>query len=173
MIGGGGWPDNDDLSTFMGLPLSSGDQRATWAVTAARQAVEAVCGQPLTDTTHTARFTGTGPWFLPRFPVIEIVSATAAGVAVDISLWEVDGQMVHTTVVTWPGVPVAVTYRHGYLSLPVDVAVVAMRVASRIVRNPVARTSFATEGMTETFEPAQLTPDDRAMLAPYSTAGVA
>lgn len=105
---------------------------------------------------------------LPNPPVQSISSFTVDGVT---SEYERDehGRLVPGLI----GDVVTVTYTHGYANIPEDVRLVALRIASRIFKNPMGRISYSNDTLNyqgaSDISPRILTGDEKMTLKRYKT----
>jgi hypothetical protein len=108
------------------------------------------------------------PWrarvFLPNPPVLAIDEVTLDDVAVTYELDGSGGMWIDGS----SGSTVSITYAHGFATIPDDVRLVVLRLATRIFKNPTGRVSFNADnlnyaGATD-VSPRILTGDEMAIL---------
>jgi hypothetical protein len=176
-----------DLSDYIGRDVTA-DNGAVIAIDAACQIVRGIAGQTFTELTETISLDGTGTdcLLLPELPVNAAGTVTESGEplvqGVDYVLanqrklirtagtsWNVNviGDAAH-----WPQgrQNIVVTYDHGYAggTVPSDVRMVALQVASRIAIQGIAQQeTVATEAITYSSPAMDLTPGERLILSKY------
>lgn len=138
-----------DLSTLAQADIPTA--AATLARSLAEAAVRAEVEQLLdyvADDTVTLDGSGHGVLLLPELPVHAVAAVEVDGTALEESGWQLRraGVLVRPGGWIWRyGVPVTVTYTHGYQVPPPAARAVALAVALRLVQNP-GRLSAATIG---------------------------
>lgn len=129
-----------DLATYMQSSFAADKamQSAEAAVAMASEQVETHCRRRfelVTDDVITLRWRPS--IVLPDPPVVEITAFQVDGVD---SEYDIDDSGRY-----WPanqGDQISVTYTHGFTAIPQPVRLVALRIASRIMRNPQMRSSY-------------------------------
>lgn len=175
-----------DLSDYIGRDVTV-DDGAMIAIDAACEIVRNISGQTFNELTETVGLDGTGTdcLLLPENPVLAAGTVVEAGqllvqgtdyvLANDRMLIRTAGTSYSTTLygdlTTWPlgRQNVQVTYDHGFSgTVPSDVRIVALQVASRIAIQGIA-TSETVGGQAITYaSPAMdLTPGERLILSRY------
>lgn len=159
----------EDLGRFLGQDLSREPEhdQALWAVTAAWSAVESHCRRRFAmveDDVLSLRWRPSV--FLPDPPVLTISSVLVDGVESHYARDEFG--------MLWPrtrGESIAITYSHGFETVPDVPRLVAVRLASRLFKNPMGRVSYSAEGMDYSspadVSPRILTGDELSALVPY------
>lgn len=179
-----------DLSDYIGRDVTA-DDGALACVDAACEIVRTVAEQTFNEITADTLIldgTGTDALFLPELPVSSAgtVVITTAGSATtygtpDYSL-SADGVLYAGTAIGnlyygWPyygGVwpegrqNIQVTYDHGYGTVPADVRMVALTVASRLAIQGVAKSeNLGDQSMTYAAASTELMPTERIILEKY------
>lgn len=167
-----------DLATYLQQNLEEYESEASNAVELASAAVRAYCRRTLTYVVDDQRVVRWRPAItLPDPPIVDITSVQIAGQDVD---WyrDVDGRLVvHAAPpmvvpeTNYPYPDVTITYTHGYVTVPAVVAMVAVRIAARVFKNPMQRVSYNTDQMNYAtgvdVAPRILTGDEMLMLKPF------
>lgn len=154
----------DDLARFLQQDLTDYEAEAQAAVDQAIGVVEAHCKRRFAQVVDDER---TMRWrariILPDPPVSDIASIKVDGVD---SPYEIDAS--GNVWLGRSGSQVVITYTHGFASVPESVRLVAVRLASRIFKNPMGRVSYSAEGQNYSaavdVSPRILTGDEMAML---------
>lgn len=156
-----------DLEAFLQQDLSEYQAEAQAAVAQGAAVVRAECRRTfdlIEDETVTLNWRPN--LTLPNPPVLSISSFKVDDVN---SEWERDehGRIIPSLI----GDVVEVTYSHGYATIPEDVRLVAVRIASRIFKNPTGRVSFSNDSLnyqgTTEVSPRILTGDEKMILRRY------
>ena len=153
-----------DLEAFLQQDLSDYPTEAQAAVDQGIGVVEAHCKRRFAQVTGDVR---TMRWrariVLPDPPVSHISSITVDGIDCP---YEIDA-----TGNAWlgrHGSQAVITYTHGFATVPEAVRLVALRLASRIFKNPMGRVSYTSEGQTYSaamdVSPRIMTGDEMAIL---------
>ena len=167
-----------DLATYLQQNLEEYETEAANAVELASAAVRAYCRRSLTYVVDDERVLRWRPTIvLPDPPIVEITSVQIAGEDVD---WyrDLDGRLVVNAApplvvpeTNYPYPDVTITYTHGYLTVPAVVAMVAVRIAARVFKNPMQRVAYNADTMNYSsgvdIAPRILTGDEMLMLKPY------
>ena len=156
-----------DLEAFLQQDLTDYAVEAQAAVDQASAVVEDYCKRSfaqVADDVLTLRWRPSV--VLPNPPATEIASVEVDGQA---AAYEIDdsGRL-------WPlvrGTEIVITYTHGYASIPDTVRLAALRLASRIFKNPVGRVSYNVDNASyqgaSDVSPRVLTGDEMAILRRY------
>lgn len=138
----------------------------------------AVTGQQLTRGTSTVTIRGTSDseLRLPQRPVVSVSSVTVDGDVIAAG----DYALIGDVLLNWRGwghrgVPVAVTYTHGWVTVPTDIKNVVLRAAGRAFKNPVGvLAEMLAGGYSATFDtqgnvggPRIFTGDEQMVLNRY------
>jgi hypothetical protein len=117
------------------------------------------------DDVLTVRGTADPELLLPQRPVSAVSAVTLDGAAADYTF---DGIGTLTRSDGWAGL-VAVTYTHGYATVPDDVFTVCLQAAARVYGNPEGLANESIDDHRAGFGAvgAQLTDDEKEMLRPY------
>lgn len=167
-----------DLSSYLGRDVTS-DDGATFAIGAACDTVRSIAEQAFTYGTATETYDGTGTdcILLRRLPVANAGTVSVDGAAVTDYMLSDNGLLLRGTAgvlprPTWPEgrQNVTVTYEHGYQdsSLPRDVRMVALSLASRLIVQGVAVQETVGDASVRYAGPASdLTAGEQMILAKY------
>lgn len=153
-----------DLEAFLQQDLTNYPVEAQAACDQASAVVEDYCKRSFAqveDDEITMRWRPS--ILLPDPPVTAITSVTVDGVASEYDI-DASGRL-------WPatqGDQITIVYTHGFVTIPDTVRLVALRLASRIFKNPTGRVSYSvdgqsTQGATD-VSPRILTGDEMTML---------
>lgn len=157
----------DDLARFLQQDLTDYEAEAQDAVDQAVSTVEEHCKRRFAQVVDDER---TMRWrariILPDPPVGEISSVTVDGQAASYDI-DLSGNL-------WlgrSGKQVTIVYTHGYETIPAAVRLVAVRLASRIFKNPMGRVSYSADGQSNSsavdVSPRILTGDEMATLRKF------
>lgn len=167
-----------DLATYLQQNLEEYESEASNAVELASAAVRAYCRRSFTFVADDERVMRWRPRIiLPDPPVVDIRSVKIADKDVH---WHRDLKG-HLIIQRTPGLlvghanypypDVTVTYSHGYDTVPAVVAMVAVRIAARVFKNPMQRVTYNTDTMNYASSvdvaPRILTGDEQLMLTPF------
>lgn len=156
-----------DLEAYLQQDLSDYSVEAEAAIGQATGVVESYCKRTfaqVVDDELTMRWRTS--IVLPNPPVTEIASVLVDGAAAS---YEIDDSSR-----LWPlvrGSEIAITYTHGYATIPETVKLVAVRVAARIFKNPSMRVNYSVDNASyqsaPDVAPRVLTGDEMAALRRY------
>lgn len=159
--------DVADLEAYLQQDLTDYATEAQAAIDQASGAVEAHCKRTfaqVVDDEITLRWRPS--IVLPDPPVSSISAFQIDGVD---ATYDIDdsGRLWAKSL----GDSITVTYTHGFATIPEPVRLVAIRIASRIFKNPTGRTSYSVDGASyqsaSDVSPRILTGDEMAMLRRY------
>ncbi len=188
-FGPGPFISRQDLTDYLGRNVNS-DDGALIACDAACEIVRTFAGQlfnKVVGGTATLDGTGTDALLLPELPVSAAgtVVITAAGTTTTYGTADYrlngDGILFAGTAIgplscAWPSAGIwptgrqniTVTYDHGYDTIPSDVRMVALTLASRMIVQGVAKQeNLGDQSITYAAASTELTPTERTLLAKY------
>lgn len=159
----------EDLSNFLGQDLSADPEfsQAHVACLFASSAVESHCKRVFEFTEDDVReFFWQPRIVLPDPPIVLITNVLLDGQE---TTYERDS--LGALWFSERGTRIEVTYSHGFVEIPEVVKMVACRLASRLFKNPLGRTSYSAEGMDfsspSDTSPRILTGDEIVALRPF------
>lgn len=155
----------EELGSFLQQSLADFQTEADLAVQLSSAAVRSHCRRTFD---YVAEDTISLPWrsriFLPNPPVISIGEVTLDEVAIAYDLDGSGGLWIDGSA----GATVAITYTHGFATIPDDVRLVVLRLAARIFKNPTGRVSYTADSLNYSgasdVSPRILTGDEIAIL---------
>lgn len=153
-----------DLEAFLQQNLSDYPVEAQAACDLATAVVEDYCKRSFAQVENDEITMRWRPCILmSNPPVTSIASVTVDGQNAEYEL-DFSGRL-------WPktrGEQITITYTHGYATIPDTVRLVALRLASRIFKNPNGRVSYSVDGQSiqtaSDVSPRILTGDEMAIL---------
>lgn len=153
-----------DLEAFLQQDLTDYQVEAQAACDQATAVVEDYCKRSFAQVENDERTMRWRPSIvLPDPPVTEITSVTVDGQASEYDL-DASGRLWPATV----GDQITIVYTHGYATIPDTVRLVALRLASRIFKNPNGRVGYSVDGQSiqtaADVSPRILTGDEMATL---------
>lgn len=170
-----GMPTPAELGLVANRAIAADDARATLLISLALGACQAYTRQQLVaveDDLAAVRGTGDEDLWLPQRPVRAIASVAIDGTALPVTAYDFDttGRLARS-VGRWPsGVEIAVTYSHGFVTLPDDLRGVILSAALRALNNPDNVAQESIEGYSVSYGTTggiALTDDERAALGKY------
>ncbi len=170
----------NDLGMYLQQTLTDFENEARFAVEAASSAVRAYCRRSLSYVENDERtFRWRDAITLPDAPIISIESVKIDDTIVDwyrdfsgriVASWSPSVENFISTN-NYPYPDVTITYSHGYVEIPEHIKMVTTRVAARMFKNPMQRTTYSADNLTYTtssdVSPRILTLDEQMMLKPH------
>ncbi len=155
----------EELGSFLQQSLADFQTEADLALQLSSAAVRSHCRRTFD---YVEDDTITLPWrsriFLPNPPVLIIGEVTLDDAAIAYDLDGSGGMWIDGSA----GATVAITYTHGFATIPDDVRLVVLRLASRIFKNPTGRVAYNADSLNYAgaadVSPRIITGDEIAIL---------
>lgn len=166
----------EELAAYLGREIDEEDPSAILALNIASDLIRNFCGHSITqveDDEIILDGTGTQLLLLPATPVTEVASVEVDGEELeeDDYAWSRRGWIVRTDGYYWPTDPssIAVTYTHGYETVPDSVKGVALALAGRVVdgSSGIKQESIGSYSVTYADPSPTLRANEQAGLEPF------